>query len=88
MVLKQRSFILCTAFFLVVQFREEQDVKKLMSRTVLIRSAFKLWGQGATYQELHTELKQVSLENIEPFCHPDKSFKVEVETLGKKDFKN
>ncbi|XP_076350026.1 tRNA (guanine(10)-N(2))-methyltransferase TRMT11-like isoform X2 [Tachypleus tridentatus] len=70
--------------FLVVQFREEQDVKKLMSRTVLIRSAFKLWGQGATYQELHTELKQVSLENIEPFCHPDKSFKVEVETFGKK----
>ncbi|XP_013783068.1 tRNA (guanine(10)-N2)-methyltransferase homolog [Limulus polyphemus] len=73
-------------FAIPSQFQPEARVGPPQLSQIL--SAFKLWGQGATHEDLHTQLKQISLGYIEPFCHPDKSFKVEVETFGKKISRN
>ncbi|XP_035205038.1 tRNA (guanine(10)-N2)-methyltransferase homolog [Stegodyphus dumicola] len=70
--------------FLLVNFPSSTDVNKLMSRTVLIRSAYELWAKSRTLSDLHAGLKNIPKEFIEPYCAKDVSFRIMVESFGKK----
>ncbi|GIY41560.1 hypothetical protein CDAR_172771 [Caerostris darwini] len=73
----------CKPFFLI-NFPSPVDVQKIMSRTVLIKSAYELWARSKTLSELHNNLRIVPKTFLEPYCKEDVSFKVMVETFGKK----
>lgn len=62
--------------------QNEEDVKKLASRSVSIRSIIELWSAAKCTQSLHNSLKSYPL-NLSYFA-PEKSFKIEVETYGKR----
>ncbi|XP_042905973.1 tRNA (guanine(10)-N(2))-methyltransferase homolog [Parasteatoda tepidariorum] len=70
--------------FLLVNFSSKEDVLKIMSRTVLIRSAYELWAKSKTLNELHTNLKSIPKSFIAPYCDKNVSFKISVESFGKK----
>ncbi|XP_067009010.2 tRNA (guanine(10)-N2)-methyltransferase homolog isoform X2 [Anabrus simplex] len=40
-----------------------------------------LWGRAGTLDELHQKLKSSSLEQMKPYCQPELSFKIKVETF-------
>ncbi|XP_076038708.1 tRNA (guanine(10)-N(2))-methyltransferase TRMT11-like [Oratosquilla oratoria] len=69
--------------YVVVELDCESDAKKLMSRTMLVRSCYELWGEGKTLTELHQNVKNASKEMINPHLTEDKSFKIRVETFNK-----
>lgn len=69
--------------YLIVEMRDERDARKLMSRCMLVRSCYELWGQGTTETELHSSVRSFPQDLIKPHLAPEKSFKVRVETFNK-----
>ncbi|KAF8786357.1 tRNA (guanine(10)-N2)-methyltransferase like protein [Argiope bruennichi] len=70
--------------FFLINVSSPCDVKKIMSRTVLIRSAYELWARSKTISELHNNLKIIPKSFVEPYCREDVSFRIMVESFGKK----
>ncbi|CAL1279323.1 unnamed protein product [Larinioides sclopetarius] len=70
--------------FFLINVPSPCDVKKIMSRTVLIRSAYELWARSKTISELHNNLKIIPKDFVEPYCGEDVSFRIMVESFGKK----
>jgi len=44
--------------FLVIQLQSEKYARHIMSRSLLMRSMFELWGWGRDYQELEASVKE------------------------------
>lgn len=42
--------------FLVVELPSEETAKQILNRTMLIRSAYELWAESTTFDELHKNL--------------------------------
>jgi len=69
--------------FLLVDASSEEDIKKIMSRSMLIRSAYELWGRANNYSDLHKQLRAVPKDFLKPYYNPDCSFSIAVETYCK-----
>ncbi|XP_018612480.1 tRNA (guanine(10)-N(2))-methyltransferase TRMT11 [Scleropages formosus] len=61
----------------------EEDVRGLMERTVCAKSAFELWGQGRTHNELQSSLRKYPLEKMAPFTQRESTYKINVYTFNK-----
>lgn len=70
--------------FLLINCKSSSDVMKIMSRTVLIKSAYELWAKSKTLADLHMQLKKLPTPYTEPYCGIDVSFRIMVESFGKK----
>ncbi|XP_064085838.1 tRNA (guanine(10)-N2)-methyltransferase homolog isoform X2 [Macrobrachium nipponense] len=69
--------------YVIVEMKNENDARKLMSRTMLVRSCYELWGQGCSEEELHSNVKLMPHELLKPHVSHDKTFKVRVETFNR-----
>ncbi|KAK4307794.1 hypothetical protein Pmani_020463 [Petrolisthes manimaculis] len=69
--------------YVIVEMRCEADAKKLMSRSLLVRSCYELWGEGSTEAELHSNVRSFPAEFMKPHLAPEKTFKVRVEAFNK-----
>ncbi|KAJ3628173.1 hypothetical protein MTP99_015497 [Tenebrio molitor] len=70
-----------TAPYWIVECDSESNLKKLVSRSVLVRSCIELWAHSKDTQNLHNQLKNYPKHLMDPFFRPDLSFKIEVETF-------
>jgi tRNA (guanine10-N2)-methyltransferase len=70
-----------TAPYWIVECDSESNLKKLVSRSVLVRSCIELWAHSKDTQSLHNQLKNYPKHLMDPFFRPDLSFKIEVETF-------
>lgn len=55
--------------FLIIQLRNDEDARKLLSRAVLSRGIYELWGTGTTLEELHDNVRTVSGRRFEAKKH-------------------
>ncbi|XP_008201367.1 tRNA (guanine(10)-N2)-methyltransferase homolog [Tribolium castaneum] len=70
-----------TAPYWIVEFESESDLKRLVSRSVSIRSCMELWAHAKDIQSLHCQLQNFPKQLMEPYFQPHLSFKIEVETF-------
>ncbi|XP_014781948.1 tRNA (guanine(10)-N2)-methyltransferase homolog [Octopus bimaculoides] len=70
--------------FLIVEVPSEDNVKQLLKRTILVRSAYELWAEGKTLESLNERLAKLSPEITEPYTSADSTFKIVVEAFNKK----
>ncbi|KAG8193817.1 hypothetical protein JTE90_029551 [Oedothorax gibbosus] len=70
--------------FFLINVSSQTDVEKIMSRTVLIRSAYELWAKSKTLTDIHSKMKDVPKSFSEPYRKKDVSFRILVESFGKK----
>ncbi|GFQ68820.1 hypothetical protein TNCT_8091 [Trichonephila clavata] len=74
----------CKDPYFLINVSSPSDIHKIMSRTVLIKSAYELWAKSKTIPELHTHLGSVPKNFIEPYIRKDVSFRIMIESFGKK----
>ncbi|XP_058950203.2 tRNA (guanine(10)-N2)-methyltransferase homolog [Pocillopora verrucosa] len=70
--------------YLVVCLPSEDCARKLLSRTVSIKSVYELWGQGENLTALKENLLQYPPDKMRAFTSSDKSFKISIESFNKK----
>ncbi|CAC5387197.1 TRM11 [Mytilus coruscus] len=70
--------------YLMVELNSEKEARKLMSRTVLIKSLYEVWGHGATYKEVSEQVETIPAEIKKPCFSAEKSFRINVDTYNKK----
>ncbi|XP_053212834.1 tRNA (guanine(10)-N2)-methyltransferase homolog [Panonychus citri] len=73
--------------FLIVKsdtVEEEEKLIKAASRAVCVRSLFHLWSHSSNREDLISQLKQCDLIRKKEFTGADRSFKITVQTYGKK----
>ncbi|KAM9309133.1 tRNA (guanine(10)-N(2))-methyltransferase TRMT11 isoform 2-T2 [Pholidichthys leucotaenia] len=88
LALRAKPFQPCECFkekspFLCLDGLCEEDVRRVMARSVCAKSAFELWGQGQTHNELKTSLLNYSSENMSPYMHKDSTYRISVYTFNK-----
>lgn len=69
--------------FIILEMESEQDARRLVSRCMLVRGCYELWGEGHSHEELHRSIKQTPLSMIAPHIAKDKSFRVRVDGFNK-----
>ncbi|OWF53424.1 tRNA (guanine(10)-N2)-methyltransferase homolog [Mizuhopecten yessoensis] len=70
--------------YLKVKILSEEDVRKIGSRSVLIKNIIELWGHGGTYSELNESLRETNRNIMVPHFVKEKSFKFELDAFNKK----
>ncbi|XP_060069116.1 tRNA (guanine(10)-N2)-methyltransferase homolog [Ylistrum balloti] len=70
--------------YLLVKMYSEESVRKIGSRSVLIKNIIELWGHGTTYIELNKSLRDTSRNVMAPHFVKEKSFKLELDAFNKK----
>ncbi|XP_069106178.1 tRNA (guanine(10)-N2)-methyltransferase homolog [Argopecten irradians] len=70
--------------YLLVKSLSEDDVRKIGSRSVLIKNIIELWGHGSTYSELNQSLRETDKDVMDPHFVKEKSFKFELDAFNKK----
>ncbi|RZC34191.1 tRNA (guanine(10)-N2)-methyltransferase -like, partial [Asbolus verrucosus] len=70
-----------TAPYWIVEFASESDLKRLVSRSVSVRSCIELWAHAKDMGSLHQKLQNFPKHLMEPYFQPNLSFKIEVETF-------
>uniref|UniRef100_A0AAR5QI18 tRNA (guanine(10)-N(2))-methyltransferase TRMT11 n=1 Tax=Dendroctonus ponderosae TaxID=77166 RepID=A0AAR5QI18_DENPD len=68
--------------FWLVEFSSESDAKLLTSRSVSLRKCLELWGHEKSIDLLHSTVRGKS-GSFAAYFEPSKSFKIEVETVGR-----
>ncbi|WVQ91544.1 hypothetical protein IAS59_005343 [Cryptococcus gattii] len=66
-----------TRGLLVIELEKDDDMEKILDRETLVLSAAEVYAEGATYDELHAQLKS-KLHVLDPYKHS--SFKVIIES--------
>ncbi|KAA0202476.1 hypothetical protein HAZT_HAZT005383 [Hyalella azteca] len=61
----------------------EQDAKKLVSRCMLVKACYELWGDGCSSEEMHNNIRQQPQSLYKPHLASHKSFRVTVEGFNK-----
>jgi len=69
--------------WLVISLPNEDSVKEIMSRSVMVRCCIELWAHSKTPDRLHEQLKNLPDEETRPYFTSDKSFKISVEIFNK-----
>ncbi|KAJ3664594.1 hypothetical protein Zmor_000150 [Zophobas morio] len=67
----------------IVESASETDLKRLVNRSVSIRSCFELWAHAKNIDDLHQKLRNYPRHLMEPYFQKDLSFKIQVETFCK-----
>ncbi|CAG2234608.1 TRM11 [Mytilus edulis] len=62
MQLSPLSHFLSESPYLMVELNSEKEARNLMSRTVLIKSLYEVWGHGATYKEVSEQVETIPAE--------------------------
>ncbi|XP_014661929.1 PREDICTED: tRNA (guanine(10)-N2)-methyltransferase homolog isoform X2 [Priapulus caudatus] len=71
--------------FLVLDLQSEDDAKRLMKRTVLMRSMYELWASAKTHDDLYSQLAKCPHHLKAQYVQrPDGTFRVKVDAFGKK----
>ncbi|GAB6029000.1 hypothetical protein CHUAL_004789 [Chamberlinius hualienensis] len=65
--------------YVVVDVPSIDDIKKLMSRSTLVRSAYELWGMGPSKIEMYSQLRSLPTEFLKSYSKS--SFCIRVETF-------
>ncbi|CDW57094.1 tRNA guanosine 2' O methyltransferase TRM11 [Trichuris trichiura] len=73
----------CISPFCVVEFASIEEVRKVASRSVLLRNCCMLWAEAETYEELYGKLRS-KVNSYERFIRWKEPFKFNVESFGKK----
>lgn len=69
--------------FVILDLPSEQCVRRLASRTVLLRSIYELWGHKNSPEQLIAKLKGIPKEDLAPYAANNYSFRIRVDTFGK-----
>lgn len=64
-----------------MEFKTEEDVKRLANRSVSLRSCIELWAWAKNVPDLHKKLQLYPQAAMKSHFQPEKSFKIEVETF-------
>lgn len=64
-----------------MEFKSEEDVKRLANRSVSLRSCIELWAWANEISDLHKRLQLHPPNFMETYFLPEKSFKIDVETF-------
>jgi tRNA (guanine10-N2)-methyltransferase len=73
--------------FWIVELPNDEEAKKLASRSVLLRSVLKLWSHSNTLAIFQSQLKDYCKDNVQVIGYafePTTSFKITVETFNRK----
>ncbi|XP_063407335.1 tRNA (guanine(10)-N2)-methyltransferase homolog [Mytilus trossulus] len=70
--------------YLMVELNSEKEARNLMSRTVLIKSLYEVWGHGATYKEVAQQVETIPAEIKKSGFSAEKTFRINVDTYNKK----
>ncbi|KAK9505139.1 hypothetical protein O3M35_009262 [Rhynocoris fuscipes] len=68
--------------FCIVEADNEESIKKIASRSVLLRYAIEIWAQAESKDSLHSMLRSLPKSIISPYAQPNISFKIKVELFG------
>ena len=68
---------------MVLSLPDESSAKLIMSRSVMVRSCYELWGRADSLAELHRQLRISPTDRMLPYFKPEKSFRFTVETFNK-----
>lgn len=60
--------------FFIVKLENDTQARNLITRSVLARGIYELWGQGPDYESLHKNVKEVSSELFAVYKHPSFKF--------------
>lgn len=66
--------------FMIAEFPDDEHVKRLLKRAVLIKEVIELLGEAETLEKLHQEAKKIPLTYFEPY--ENLSFKFTVDSYG------
>ncbi|KAF2361743.1 S-adenosyl-L-methionine-dependent methyltransferase [Trinorchestia longiramus] len=69
--------------FLILEMDSEQDAKKLVSRCMLVKACYELWGDGRSLEEMHENIREQPLSFFKPHLASNKSFRVRVEGFNR-----
>ncbi|XP_018015888.1 tRNA (guanine(10)-N2)-methyltransferase homolog [Hyalella azteca] len=69
--------------FVILEMESEQDAKKLVSRCMLVKACYELWGDGCSSEEMHNNIRQQPQSLYKPHLASHKSFRVTVEGFNK-----
>lgn len=67
--------------FWIVEFPNEDDARRLTSRSVSLRSCIELYSHSKSILDLHKDLKSYPVEVMAPYLGEETSFKIDVETF-------
>ena len=70
--------------FLILQSISEDEVKQLLSRSVLVKDAYEIWGYGNNFLELKKSVQQFPCHLKEKWFISSNSFAVRIKGVGKK----
>ena len=65
----------------LVELENDNEAKKVLSRSVTLRYIAELWASADTLNDLHSQMKSLSTELIQPYTLPHLTFKIKVETF-------
>ncbi|CAB0016649.1 unnamed protein product [Nesidiocoris tenuis] len=68
--------------FWIAELSNEEDVKRLASRSVTLRYGIELWSHSDNPIHFHDTLRRLPSNVLEPYARPEVSFKVKVEVFG------
>ncbi|KAJ4330305.1 hypothetical protein N0V95_010079, partial [Ascochyta clinopodiicola] len=63
--------------YCIVRLPSDAAAKRVVTRGMLIQGIYELWGQGATYPELHASVRQLSAEKWPLYSTSTFSFRIE-----------
>nr|CAB3267256.1 tRNA (guanine(10)-N2)-methyltransferase homolog [Phallusia mammillata] len=63
---------------------DENVVTSILSRTMLCKSAYELWGHGTSYESLKSSIKEYPEKWKAPYFSENRTFSIRVKGLGKK----
>ncbi|KAK2140917.1 hypothetical protein LSH36_1205g00103 [Paralvinella palmiformis] len=69
--------------YLVVDLPSDEIVKKIASRTILVKSFYQLWAQGHSYDELFHQLRELPHALMAPYLNKNNTFRVIHDSFNK-----
>lgn len=70
--------------WVILDLESENQAKKILSRSISTKYCVELWGDGNSYEKLHSSLKEYPSELSAQYFQENKSFKVYVEAFMNK----
>jgi len=74
----------CLEPWVMLDLESDSDAKIILSRSISTKFAIRLWAQGSTYTEFHTNLRQFPFDDNSSLLSDCNSYKINVDTFTKK----
>merc|ERR1712004_95320 len=69
--------------YLIVELPSEEHAKRIMARTVMVKSLLEVWVQASSYEEMKTKIQDMPSMIKKPYFEEDQSFCVRVDSFNK-----